>query len=184
MDRSRGPCTRRRRHGRARRHRSARERTRGRGCRSGGSLGAPARRSGAPGVAGLRAGEEGLELRLDHAVEDALLGPPACVGGLWAVGAKTVRMAKGGSLGAHPDGRLPAPYPLPGGWRTRLGARCAETEHVRSRFRRQQPATARRASSHRDACRALHVSRPSRWGIFGVSRRRSALCFRGAETGS
>jgi hypothetical protein len=65
-------------------------------------------------LAGLRAGEEGLEFRLDHAVQDALLRPAAGVAVLFATLAGAMPVGSRKSVEAHPRERLPAPYPFPG----------------------------------------------------------------------
>ena len=92
-------------------------------------------------LTGLRAGQEGLELRLNHSVEDTLLGAAACVGVFRAAYAVAVRVGNKKSAGAHSRQRLPAPYPFSGGWRTRLRALGAEVEPTRSRLRHRPPVT-------------------------------------------
>jgi hypothetical protein len=118
--------------------------------------------------AGLRAGEESLELRLDYTVEDALLGAASRVAVLLVTSAGAMPMGNRKSVEAHPRKRLPAPYPLPGASRRRLGAPWAEIESVRSRpvdnswSRLPQPSSWPAAAV--TACRSWNSSRlPGIW---------------------
>lgn len=60
-------------------------------------------------LAFLRAGEEGLGLLLDHAVEDALLGATARVASLLDAAQRGTRMGARGSALVHTGRSLPAP---------------------------------------------------------------------------
>jgi hypothetical protein len=82
------------------------------------------------------AGQEGLELRLDDAVEDALLGTTSLVALLLATAAGVTGMGSRRCERAHPGGPLPASYRARSAVSAPLRAIPVGIEAVRSRFRR------------------------------------------------
>ena len=83
-------------------------------------------------LARLRAGEEGLELPLDDAVEDTLLGA-ASVEGVAPAPAGAMRTGSSERVRAHPRERLPAPFRPRDPPRERLAAAPAGSDAGRSR---------------------------------------------------
>ncbi len=70
-------------------------------------------------LAFLRAGQEGLEPLLDHAVEDGLLGAAPRVASRLAAPSRGMRTRVRGNARVHAGRSVPAPYPLPKGARRR-----------------------------------------------------------------
>ena len=81
-------------------------------------------------------GQEGLELRLDDAVKDALLGTTSLVALLLAAAARVTRMGNRSCERTHPGARLPTSYQARSAASAPLRAIPVGIEAVRSRLRR------------------------------------------------